>query len=322
MKSLTPLVAIQCITYNQAAYIRQCLDGFVMQRTDFAFVAIVHDDCSTDGTDDIVREYAQRYPNIIKPIFETENQYSKGDGSLSRIMTQACNNTGAKYIAMCEGDDYWTDPLKLQKQVDFLENHPECSLCYHMFIHVDSNGNELADANSKLIFTPTCSLLQIFNHAPFQTATIMVRNELFASPTYVSLKKCNFPFGDILVFISATKLGTLCGINEPMSAYRHHEMGVSHKLGSAKSLILSTKGWFFAATLFDNDFFNFIHSKIIINNILTGLIYHPKNRISFIKLLLQGILLYPKSCILFVTNFYIRVKSWAINRLPKFKHKL
>ena len=115
MTPTTPLVAIRCITYNQAAYIRQCLDGFVMQRTDFAFVAIVHDDCSTDGTDDIVREYAQRYPHIIKPIFETENQYSKGDGSLSRIMTQACNNTGAKYIAMCEGDDYWTDPLKLQK---------------------------------------------------------------------------------------------------------------------------------------------------------------------------------------------------------------
>lgn len=130
MTTQTPLVAIRCITYNQAPYIRQCLDGFIMQRTDFPFVAIVHDDCSTDGTDDIVREYAQRYPDIIKPIFETENQYSKKDGSLGRIMTKACNETGAKYIAMCEGDDYWTDPLKLQKQVDFLEKNPEYELVF------------------------------------------------------------------------------------------------------------------------------------------------------------------------------------------------
>ena len=96
MTTQKPLVAIRCITYNQAPYIRQCLDGFIMQRTDFPFVAIVHDDCSTDGTDAIVREYAERYPDIIKPIFETENQYSKRDGSLSKIMTNACNETGAK----------------------------------------------------------------------------------------------------------------------------------------------------------------------------------------------------------------------------------
>lgn len=115
-----PLVSIRCLTYNHAPYIRQCLDGFVMQKTNFKFEAIVHDDASTDGTADIVREYATKYPDIIKPILETENQYSKHDGSLKRIMNAAISPS-AKYIAMCEGDDYWTDPYKLQKQVDFLE---------------------------------------------------------------------------------------------------------------------------------------------------------------------------------------------------------
>lgn len=116
------LVSIKCLAYNHEPYIRECLEGFVMQQTNFRFEAIVHDDASTDGTADIIREYAEKYPEIIKPIFETENQYSKHDGSLGRIMREAC--TG-KYIAMCEGDDYWTDPYKLQKQVDFLEEHEE-----------------------------------------------------------------------------------------------------------------------------------------------------------------------------------------------------
>ncbi len=125
------VVAIRCCTYNHEPYIRDALEGFVMQKTDFPFVAIVHDDASTDRTAEIIREYAEKYPDIIKPIYETENQYSKKDGSLARIMNKACDATGAKYVAMCEGDDYWTDPYKLQKQVDFLESHPDYSMCFH-----------------------------------------------------------------------------------------------------------------------------------------------------------------------------------------------
>ncbi len=129
-KNSHPLVAIKCFVYNHEPYLRECLDGFVMQQTDFPFVAIVHDDASTDHSADIIREYAAKYPDIIHPIYETENQYSKQDGSLGRIMDAAINATGAKYIAMCEGDDYWTDPHKLQKQVDYLEAHKEVGLCY------------------------------------------------------------------------------------------------------------------------------------------------------------------------------------------------
>lgn len=127
-----PLVSIQCTVYNHEPYLRQCLDGFVMQQTNFPFEAIVHDDASTDGSAAIIREYAEKYPDIIKPIYEIENQYSKHDGSLGRIM-KAAIHPAAKYVAICEGDDYWTDPQKLQIQVDFLESHPDYSLSVHEY---------------------------------------------------------------------------------------------------------------------------------------------------------------------------------------------
>lgn len=126
----TPLVSIHCLTYNHAPYIRECLDGFLMQKTNFSIEVLIHDDASTDGTADIIREYEAKYPDIIKPIYQTENQYSKG------VKVSATFNfprAKGKYIAICEGDDYWTDPLKLQKQVDFLESHPDYVMCSHRF---------------------------------------------------------------------------------------------------------------------------------------------------------------------------------------------
>lgn len=129
------LVSILCCTYNHAAYIRQCLEGFIMQKTNFRFEAIVHDDASTDNTASIIREYAEKYPDIIKPIIETTNQYSKHDDSIAQILNNAINPS-SQYIAFCEGDDYWTDPYKLQKQIDFLESHSEYVYsCHRYYIH-------------------------------------------------------------------------------------------------------------------------------------------------------------------------------------------
>ena len=139
-----PLVSIRCTVYNHEPYLRQCLDGFVMQKTTFPFEAIVHDDASTDGSVAIIREYAERYPDIIKPIYETENQYSKCDGSLTRIM-DAAFHPNSKYIAHCEGDDYWTDPNKLQMQVDFLESHPDYVICSHDVLTFNQKDNRFSD---------------------------------------------------------------------------------------------------------------------------------------------------------------------------------
>lgn len=141
-EQLKPLLIIKCITYNHEPYIRDTLEGFVMQKTDFPFVAVVHDDASTDGTVEIIRKYVERYPDIILPIYEEENQYSKRDGSLTRIMDDAIKSTGAKYVAICEGDDYWIDPLKLQKQVDFMESHPEYSMSVTNYWFWDCRSGE------------------------------------------------------------------------------------------------------------------------------------------------------------------------------------
>ena len=135
-----PLVSIRCMVYNHEPYLRQCLDGFVMQRTTFPFEAIVHDDASTDGSAAIIREYAERYPDIIKPIYETENQYWKG--TIGKII-RSVRNPNAKYFALCEGDDYWTDPLKLQKQVDALEAHPDCFIAFSKVKTVSKDGTPL-----------------------------------------------------------------------------------------------------------------------------------------------------------------------------------
>ena len=136
------MVSICCITYNQASYIRDALEGFVNQKTDFAYEVLIHDDASNDGTADIIREYADRYPDLIFPILQTENQYSKGLTNVSGTFNFP--RARRKYIAMCEGDDYWTDDRKLQKQVDYLEANPGCSLCFHS-AKVEIQGKALTE---------------------------------------------------------------------------------------------------------------------------------------------------------------------------------
>ncbi|MGG7036229.1 MAG: glycosyltransferase [Flavobacterium sp.] len=124
-----PVVSISCITFNHAPYIRECLDGFLMQKTTFPFEVVIYDDCSTDGTKEIIEEYTSKYPDIFFPMIQTENQYSKGvRGMMARFNFPRCRG---KYIALCEGDDYWTDSGKLQKQVGFLENNPDFNLVGH-----------------------------------------------------------------------------------------------------------------------------------------------------------------------------------------------
>lgn len=132
------IVSICCITYNHEPYIRDAIEGFLMQKTDFPFEILIHDDASTDGTADIIREYEAKYPDIIKPIYQTENQYSKG---IKVSQVYQFPRAKGKYIALCEGDDYWTDPYKLQKQVDFLEANKECVLTCHRYKIFDHEKN-------------------------------------------------------------------------------------------------------------------------------------------------------------------------------------
>lgn len=226
---IKPLVVINCITYNHEAYLRDALEGFVMQKTDFPFVAIVHDDASTDGTAAIIREYAARYPDIILPIYETENQYSKGNGSVSRIMREARNATGAKYVAMCEGDDYWTSPLKLQKQVSFLESHSEYSMVFHK-VRVHKTGTDtsadfiLADVEER-----EYSGTEVFESMLFQLASVVVRADVFKDAEYMKASGSGrFMGGDVLLFLGAANVGKIWCIADEMSVYRLHPGGITN----------------------------------------------------------------------------------------------
>lgn len=150
-----PLVSICCITYNHAQFIRKCLDGFLMQKTDFPIEILIHDDCSTDGTTEIIREYEAKYPDLIFPLYEEENQYQQGKAA--EIDFYNYRRARGKYIAYCEGDDYWTDPLKLQKQVDFLEANPEYSVCFHNYKIFNTWNREFVN-NTKLLHLNDCDI--------------------------------------------------------------------------------------------------------------------------------------------------------------------
>lgn len=133
-------VSVMCTTYNHEKYIRDAIEGFLAQKTNFKYEVIIHDDASTDGTAEIVKSYEKDHPEIIHGIYQKENQYHKGMPYLSSVMKTHC--TG-KYIAICEGDDYWIDPHKLQMQVDYLEQHPECVLSVHDAVKVDFENDEV-----------------------------------------------------------------------------------------------------------------------------------------------------------------------------------
>ena len=212
------IVSIRCLAYNHEEFIRDCLDGFVMQRTDFRFEAIVHDDASTDKTPEIIQEYAKKYPDIIKPIFETENQYSKHDGSLGRIMAAACKG---KYIAMCEGDDYWTDPLKLQKQVVFLESHEDFSMCFHAAEVKNEgevadpyrNGTHFLDLEDRE-YTST----ELVSKWMVPTASIVYRRDLVEQ--YQITHPEWLVYGDIVLALKCSHTGKIYGMSDVMSVYR------------------------------------------------------------------------------------------------------
>lgn len=218
------MVTIRCLVYNHEPYLRQCLDGFVMQQTNFRFEAIVHDDASTDGSAAIIREYAAKYPDIIKPIYETENQYSKRDGSLRRIMNA---HTHGKYVAMCEGDDYWIDPLKLQKQVDFLEENPDYTMCFaRAEEHFEDDGTE--NRLFSLIENRDYEGIELFAQWIVPTASVLYRREILATELYQRvLSNKNICFGDTPLFLTCAHYGKLRGFSDVFSVYRRHQGGMT-----------------------------------------------------------------------------------------------
>ena len=270
------MVTIQCFTYNQEPYIRQCLDGFVMQKTNFRFEAIVHDDASTDGTADIVREYAEKYPDIIKPIFETENQYSKHDGSLGRIMDE---HTHGKYVAFCEGDDYWTDPLKLQKQYDGMENHPECSISVCKVNTINKDGKLLSKTipHHRSSFSEIVTIDEFMYNQfylglwTFHTSSFFVRREmLLLFREYKTHVFRNFPYGDMPLLLTAMLNGNAFYIPETTGVYRVFSGGYYSILYAHPEIAIRNEKSLIQAYHDLDEFTNMKYHDILQNRILRG----------------------------------------------------
>lgn len=215
------MVTIKCLAYNHEKYIERMLESCIAQKTNFKFEILVHDDASTDKTALIIKKYEKKYPDIVKPIYETENQYRKS-GAIDKIMVPKMRG---KYIAFCEGDDYWIDENKLQMQVDYLEKHPECSYTFHDAIIVWENGKKRRNFfPEEILKSPVWSRRNkiyktedIIELGFIPTASIVARKELIVNKRQFCEKMI---CGDLPLRLSLALDGYAYYFNKKMSAYR------------------------------------------------------------------------------------------------------
>lgn len=182
-----PLLSVVTVTYNHEPFIAKCIEGVLMQQVSFPIELVIGEDCSTDGTRRICQEYAEKYPDLIHLIISDSNV--GGLANERRVMTAA----RGKYVAYCEGDDYWTDPLKLQKQVDFLESHPECTASFHRFRQYDEKRNEFYDDGCGDVFEEGQDSIEVteemfFNKWITQPLTMVYRSECLPVSLYDKYK--------------------------------------------------------------------------------------------------------------------------------------
>jgi len=225
-----PLLSIVCPAYNQQDYIAQTLDAFLAQQTTFAFEILINDDASTDGTARIIADYAKRFPDLIRPFYSEVNQYSQGKPSVPGLFGVA----RGRYIAYCEADDYWTDPRKLQLQVDFLESHPDYVLTYHDAVSFDANGQYGIQLQGKLRGDATA--LELQQARPISTLTTCFRNVFDRLPPELQAA----PLNDLVWWslLGAFGKGKFLGEIKP-AAYRLHAGGVFSMRSNKRKLHMS-----------------------------------------------------------------------------------
>jgi glycosyltransferase involved in cell wall biosynthesis len=217
-RDVTPLVSISCITFNHVDYIHDCLQGFLMQETTFPVEILIHDDASTDGTADIIREYAEAFPELIKPILQTENQYSQGKPTSSNNYRRA----RGQYVAICEGDDYWVDPRKLEKQVIALEKHPDIDLSIHSAYQIDYKTgvkSVIGRHREESGIVGTGSVITR-EKGVIPTASSLVRRSVLSDLLAFKEARPYLMVGDIYLHFFGSKRGGAYYLDEPMSTYR------------------------------------------------------------------------------------------------------
>ncbi len=215
------IVSVYCTAYNHEKYIRKTLEGFVNQKTDFPVKFIVHDDASTDKTADIIREYAAKYPDKIFPVLQKENKYSK---KIPIIKTHIVPRLEGKYVAICEGDDYWCDENKLQLQYDFLEANPDYSMCLHNTVVMNEDGSLQDVRFNNSGCDRDYSTSEIIQNGPSHTAhtsSFMFRKEYADLPSEYLLGGT----GDFSRMLYCSLNGKVRYIDKVMSYYRWSSEG-------------------------------------------------------------------------------------------------
>lgn len=211
-----PLVSTTTNAFNHKDYIEDCIHGFLMQKTTFPVQIVIFDDVSDDGTREIIQKYEAQYPQLIKGFYPEKNTYKKPERKFAVKPRNEVRDI-AKYVAICEGDDYWTDPLKLQKQVDFMELNSDYSLCFHNAQKVYVNKDTPPTIFTKLE-TREYDVDEIIRNWTIPTASVLYR--VANRKPYIRNK--DFLYGDIVLFLTLASRGKVWAINEVMSAYRIH----------------------------------------------------------------------------------------------------
>lgn len=229
-----PLVSVRTSTYNHGKYIKYCIEGVLMQKTTFPFEFIIGEDCSTDETREIVFEYAKKYPDIIRVITADYNVGSKANG---RRCIRACRG---KYMAICEGDDYWIDPYKLQKQVDFLEEHPEYVLIYTNAEKVNSKSEKVLRNSLKGVSGDITRYL-FYRGNPVVTATVCYRRKyLLDYQTEIKKMPFKMKMGDLPLWIYLSLQGKFKYMHDKTTAYRVLQESASHSKDKEKMISFIT----------------------------------------------------------------------------------
>lgn len=225
-------VSVVCLTYNHIGFIAEALESFVRQQTNFPFEVIVHDDASTDGTTEVVKDYAARYPHIIRPVLQDENQWRKGK-TLSKTFIYPLIQ--GEYVAFCEGDDYWTDPLKLQKQVDALDARPDASVCFHpVTVHWEDGSEPDSEFPSKKyrFYKDELELSDLLKRNFIQTNTVMYRWRFQEEP--LDLIPDGILPGDWFLHLLHAQKGKILFLPDNMGVYRRHKQGLWNGAGKSK----------------------------------------------------------------------------------------
>jgi glycosyltransferase involved in cell wall biosynthesis len=211
---MSPLVSVCIVTYNHEKYIRRCLEGVMMQQTNFPIEVVIGEDCSTDNTRAIIREFEAMYPGVIKPIYHDKNV-----GAARNNFEFVCARCTGKYVAICDGDDYWTDPFKLQKQVNFLENNPDYVMCFHRAETVNEK-DEITLTEKPAANTVYYSWRDII-HISIPTLTVLYRNCIERFPDEIMKVRS----GDTFLFGMLSRFGGAADLGFVGAHYRIHSTG-------------------------------------------------------------------------------------------------